>query len=554
MEDELQKYKDYPEGIVNGSIVSCRYIKLAAQRYLSWFDRDDIEFRPDKVEQVINFIAKLEHYESPFTGQPFLLQPWQKWFISGVYGWYYTGTDERVIKHIILDCGRKTGKSMLAAAMCLYAMFEAGYGVQCHIVANTRSQAQILFTMCDKIGRRMDPKGKYFKYNQNKLKFDMRDSYIQVLASDAGNLDGYGSQFFVEDEFHQAKDTKLFHVLSQSQGARHNPLSMIVTTAGYNLSGPYYLDIRPGLINMLEGVVKNDSLFGLIYTLDEGDDWHDPAVWQKANPNLGLTEKPSFIKERIESISTDPTLEVDIITKIMNCWVFSKDTWISDETVMKSFQKIELAKLKGEIAYGGIDLASTRDECAISLMFPPNPDREYYPDKYIWYSIPYLPEDVLFKSRNAEFYKKAKKAGHLVTTPDNVTDYDYILKDLIGLNNLFILEKVAYDPYNSSQFVIYAQEAGLMMEPFSQGLGSFNRCTKEFERLILSGKVIIDGNVVTRWNFQNVVIKEDHNFNTKPIKNNKEQKIDIVIAMLECLGIYMLTPNYCFSVDETDDK
>ena len=86
MEDELQKYKDYPEGIVNGSIVSCRYIKLAAQRYLSWFDRDDIEFRPDKVEQVINFIAKLEHYESPFTGQPFLLQPWQKWFISGLSG------------------------------------------------------------------------------------------------------------------------------------------------------------------------------------------------------------------------------------------------------------------------------------------------------------------------------------------------------------------------------------------------------------------------------------------------------------------------------------
>ena len=83
-------------------------------------------------------------------------------------------------------------------------------------------------------------------------------------------------------------------------------------------------------------------------------------------------------------------------------------------------------------------------------MFPPNPDRGYYPDKYIWYSIPYLPEEVLFKSRNAEFYKKAKKAGHLVTTHGNVTDYDFILKDLIGLNNLFILEKVAYDPYNSS--------------------------------------------------------------------------------------------------------
>ena len=550
MEDSLQKYKQYAEDIRDDKMVSCRYIKLAAQRYLSWFDREDIQFRPDRADHVVNFIEKLKHFQQPFAGKPFILEPWQKWFLYGIYGWYYTGTEDRVIKHIILDCGRKTGKSMLAAAMSLYAMIEGGYGIECDIVANTRAQAKILFDMCIGISKRMDPKRKHLRQTINRIKYDKKESFIQVLASEAASLDGYGSYFYVEDEFHAATDTKLFDVLASSQGARHNPLSMIVTTAGYNLTGPYYTEIRKGLIDMLEGVVENDSLFGLIYTLDEGDDYHDPAVWKKANPNLGVTVGESYIRDRIENIKTNPLSEIDVITKTMNQWVQSKETWITDETVMKSFEKLDLNKLKGELAFGGIDLASVSDETAVNLMFPPNPEREYYPDKYIFYSRAYLPEDALVNSPNADFYKKAKMAGHLYTTPGNVTDYDFILRDLIDFNNDYVLEKVAYDAYNSSQFVINAQDSGLMMEPFAQGLGSFNRATKEFERLILSGKVVIDGNVVTRWNFANVVIKEDNNFNTKPIKNNKQQKIDIVIAMLQSLGIYLLSPRYAFAVSE----
>lgn len=550
MEDSLQKYKQYAEDIVNENIVSCRYIKLAAQRYLSWFEREDIQFRPDKADHVVNFIEKLKHFQQPFAGKPFILEQWQKWFLYGIYGWYYTDTDDRVIKHIILDCGRKTGKSMLAAAMSLYAMIEGGSGIECDIVANTRAQAKILFDMCAAISKRMDPKRKHLRQTINRIKFDRKESFIQVLASEAASLDGYGSYFYVEDEFHAATDTKLFDVLASSQGARHNPLSFICTTAGYNLTGPYYTEIRKGLIDMLEGVIENDSLFGLIYTLDEGDDYHDPAVWKKANPNLGVTVGESYIRDRIENIKTNPLSEIDVITKTMNQWVQSKETWITDETVMKSFEKLDLNKLKGELAFGGIDLASVSDETAVNLMFPPNPEREYYPDKYIFYSRAYLPEDALVNSPNADFYKKAKMAGHLYTTPGNVTDYDFILRDLIDFNNDYVLEKVAYDAYNSSQFVINAQDSGLMMEPFAQGLGSFNRATKEFERLILSGKVVIDGNVVTRWNFANVVIKEDNNFNQKPIKSNKQQKIDIVIAMLQSLGIYLLSPRYAFAVSE----
>ena len=552
----MKKYKKYAESVVSGNTVACRYIKLACSRYLSWFDRDDIEFRTDKADYVVNFLQHLEHFQGKFAGRKLILEEWQKFFIYGIYGWYYKGTDDRVVKHVILDCGRKQGKSMIGAGMALYHLIgEKESGAECDIVANSRQQAKILFDMCDAISKRMDKKGKHLKQTINRVKFPKTDSFIQVLASDSATLDGYGSSFYVEDEMHAAKDTKLYDVLASSQGARHNPLSMICTTAGYNLSGPYYTDIRKGAIDVLEGVIENDSLFALIFTLDEKDDYRDPNVWIKAMPNLGVTVSESYIKDRIQNIASQPSTEVDVLTKNFNCWVQSAQTWLKDERIMKTFESIDLKELEGELCFGGIDLASTTDMSVFSVMFPPNQSRDYYPDKYIFKSWVYLPEKSLSSSANSEFYKKAHKAGFLTLTPGNVCDYDYILNDLSVVNFFCMLEKVSYDTYNSTQFVISATEAGINMEPYGQGLGNFNRPTKEFERLILSDKVIIDASVMTRWCFQNVLLKEDTlHENVKPIKASKNQKIDIVIAMLESLGAYLSSPSYCYYVGNSSDK
>ena len=130
---------------------------------------------------------------------------------------------------------------MFVAALSLYALIgEKESGAQCLLVANSAKQAHILYDMCVNIAKRMDKKGRHLKSTINKIKFAKTDSYIQVLASDAASLDGYSASMFVEDEMHAAKDTKLYDVLSSSQGARKNPLSWIVTTAGHNPLCPYY--------------------------------------------------------------------------------------------------------------------------------------------------------------------------------------------------------------------------------------------------------------------------------------------------------------------------
>ena len=117
---------------------------------------------------------------------------------------------------------------------------------------------------------------------------------------------------------------------------------------------------------------------------------------------------------------------------------------------MKSFESIDLKELGGELCFGGIDLASTTDMSVFSVMFPPNQSRNYYPDKYIFKSWVYLPDESLSSSANSEFYKKAHKSGFLTLTPGNVCDYDYILNDLSVVNIFCMLEKVSYDTYNST--------------------------------------------------------------------------------------------------------
>lgn len=547
-------YYKYADDILNGKIVACRYIKLACKRFFDFLNRDDIEFREDKVKSVLNFCGKMIQFQEPFNDKPLVLSPFQEFFIANIYGFYYKDTDDRVCQHAILEVGRKAGKSALCAVLGLYSLIcESDGQVEVDVAAMTRQQAKILFDMACEFAKKIDPRQKHLKPTINKLKFKKNNSYFQCLAAEANQLDGYSAKTFFLDEAAAQKDSKLYDVLASSQGSRKNPLSVILTSANYNLQGPHFLEWRKAAIDVLEGIIENDSLFAMIFTLDEGDDYRDEAVWQKANPNLGITPSMRYLRDRIIQAKSNPAMETDVKTKNFNMYVQSAETWIPDNYIMSSFQKIELDKLKGELCYGGLDLASVSDMTAFSLMFPPNKQRDYYPDKYIFYSRAYLPEDALVNSVNAQFYQKCKKAGHLFTTPGNVTDYDYILNDLIKFSEEFYIENIAYDAYNSTQFIIAAQEEGLPCEPFAQGLGSFNRPTKELERLILSDNVVIDGSVITRWCFQNVAIKQDHNENSKPVKQNKQEKIDIVICMLEALGIYLLAPNYVYSLDETEE-
>lgn len=135
------KYIEYPTKILNGEILASKYIQLASQRFINWFDRKDIEFREDKVDKVINFISKLKHYTGKHNNKPFILQDWQKFIVSNIFGWYYKGTNKRVTKKVYIEVARKNGKSALISAIALYCLIADGEnGAEVDVAANSRQQ------------------------------------------------------------------------------------------------------------------------------------------------------------------------------------------------------------------------------------------------------------------------------------------------------------------------------------------------------------------------------------------------------------------------------
>ena len=114
----------------------------------------------------------------------------------------------------------------------------------------------------------------------------------------------------------------------------------------------------------------------------------------------------------------------------------------------------------------------------------------------------------------------------------------------MDVGQILRINNIGYDSWNATQFVINATDKGLPMEPISQAIGNFNKPTKEMERLLLSGKAVIDNNVINRHCFRNVVMARDKNGNTKPSKQFEEKKIDGVIAMLMALAVWLVSPRY----------
>lgn len=532
------KYITYAEDVLSGKVVAGELVKLACDRFLAFLDNPDYVFKPDKVQRVIDFFADLSHFTGRHAGKPFILESWQQFAIANIFGFYRADDDTRLTHQVYIECARKQGKSAFIAGLTLYLLIADGeMNAEVDFVANSFKQAKICFEMCRNFSRSLDPKMKYLQHYRDNIKYPSKLSLLQVFAADASRLDGYNASAWVYDEFHEAKNTLLKDVLQSSQGMRENPLGMIITTAGFNKLGACY-NYRSNCVEVLRNIKPDDSTFALIYCLDEGDDWKDEKVWPKSNPNLGVTVKPQYIREQIQKAINNPSEEVGVKTKTLNLWCDAEMVWIPDHYVLNATKEVKLSDFKGQECYVGVDLSAVSDLTAISYMIPKD-DKLYFHTKY------YLPEAALVEKRFSEQYKAWRRSGDLIITAGNVVDYDYILNDILEVGKDLYIQKVVYDTWNATQFTINATEAGLAMEPFSQALGNFNRPTKEFERLMLSGNIIIDNNIINRHCLRNVVLARDRNGNVKPTKQfGEDKKIDGVIAMLQAVGGYLLTPRY----------
>ena len=533
----MVKGVQYAYDVVSGKILACQWVKLACQRFIDDINSPDYYFDENKHRTLTTFTEVLKHYSSGAAGNPFILEPWEDFIVCNIFCLYRTDTRRRKYKTAHISVARKNGKTTLAAVLGLFALIADGEpAANVIMAANSREQAHLDFDAASAFARQLDPKKKNLKVLRNEIVFQKNNANLKVISADASTGDGLNPSMVILDELHEAVDSKLFDVLRSGQGFREQPLMLSITTAGFRIGG-FCNQYEDYCKEVLMGLKVDDTIFALLYTLDDGDDWTDEVNYVKSNPNLGITVKTDWLLEQVNQARNTPSLEVGVRTKNLNTWVSSSSVWIPEQYVRKCLTKIDMSefiKKNNYLVYVGFDLAAVSDLTALTFLFI-DPETEEY-----WFkNFYYLPKGALEGKFNSELYKMWSQKGYLILTDGPTTDYNYIKKDVLYWYNHLDIQGIFYDAWNSTQLVNDLINEGLPMVAFSQSIGHFSRPTKEYERLVLSEKVKLDDNPINRFCHDNVELKVDMNGNCKPTGDHNAKKIDGVISQLTALGGYL---------------
>jgi len=428
----------YAENVLSGKIKSGLELRQSCKRFLSDLDRTDIYYNGDIVDRVILFISHLKHFTGRFNDKPFYLEPWQTFIICNIYGFYHKVDNRRKYKNGYIEVARKNGKTQLFSAISLYELIGSGEpNSEVIFSANSREQAKLALNITKNFCNKLDNKQKYIIQYHNQIKY--RNNELKVISSDSSKWDGLNASCILIDELHAAKDNKVYNVLKSSQGMRDNPLFMVITTAGLDVDS-FCFQLRTYYKEVLSGVKEDDSSFILIYTLDDGDDWTNPENFIKSNPNFKITINESFLVDEINKAKQSPSEMVGVQIKHLNMWQTSNtiNKWISVDVLNSSLKNItindEMFK-DVDFCFCGIDLGSTMDINSISYLLVK--DNIYY-----YFNNYYLPEKSLNNFSDNLMYREFSKNNQIILTPGNVSDYDYILNDVLKMNKIKNINKI----------------------------------------------------------------------------------------------------------------
>ncbi len=528
MTPKLHPAEQYAADVREGKVTVCELVKLAVERYYSdlaaALDRG-WHFDRKAAQRAIRFIESLRHTKGEWAGQKFLLEPWQQFVLWNIFGWMLADGTRR-FRYAYIEIARKNGKTALSAGIGLYMLFADGESrPEVYSAATVNSDAA-------EIVKSTDLK-KYLSVFRNSITYEAKGGMLKPLSSDYGTHDGLNPSCGIIDEFHAHKDSGMFDVIKSAFGARRQPLMFIITTAGFNKSGACF-SYRDNVIKVLRGVNTDDSLFGIIYTLDEREEWDNPKMWVKANPNLGVSLSVDYLADQVKDAKNRPEAVRNVMTKNVNLWVDAERTWILDDAWMACVGDTDPATLRGCDCWGGLDLSNVGDVTAFVLLFHENDRFQLLP--HFWIPEEKMREKVRKENIN---YDAWVRGGYVTVTPGNVVDYDFVKADILRIAADYNLKSSAYDRWNASQTIIDLSNEGMEFSPFGQGFGSMSAPTKQFEVLVLTGEIEHFGNPVLRWMLASTAVKSDPAGNIKPDKEKSSQKIDGIVAAIMALGEWL---------------
>jgi phage terminase large subunit-like protein len=538
--------EQYIEDVLSGAQPACKWVKLAVERQVAdlarigdpdfpfWFD-------PTAATRKIAFSQEMHHIEGPLANAhlKIKLEPWQQFLDWCIFGWKRTGTNTRRFTKAYIEVARKNGKTLMASTGAWYcAMMDGEEGPQVYCVATKLDQAKIAW---DAIKNQIDTqplfRARTKAYKQGlTISIPSTHGVIKPIGRDSKTQDGLNPSFVLIDEYHAHPTAEMLNVMQNGMGARAQPLMYIITTAGFDKNGPCYQEERTMVTGILDHTLSPspEEVFGIIYTLDEDDDWTDEKVWIKANPNLGVSVNINYMRSQVSQALALPRKQNDVKTKNFNIWTQAASRWLSSESWDLCDEP--MPDLIGRSCFGGIDLSTTTDISAWVLCFPPIELEKKFTFLYRFY----IPGDNLLERERLDKvpYGLWADQGYVTITDGNVIDYDFIEAQILQDAVDYKIGEIAFDPFNATEITTHLGNEGLNMVPFRQGFTSMTGPSKDFEKRVLGKELNHGNNPVIRWMVSCTEVAQDPAGNIKPIKPDRGKtgrRIDGTVASIMAL-------------------
>lgn len=559
----------YARDVVAGKIIACRFVKLACQRHIDDLQREKdktwpYRFDKAKADRFCRFAQKMPHTTGEWARKNLrlTLEDWQKFCFSVSFGWVHKKTGLRRFREIYIEVPRKNGKSLIAASVGIYMFCADGeHGAEVYAGATTEKQAFKVFEPARQMCVKLAALRQKFMIKPWAKRLTRPDgSVFAPIIGDPG--DGDSPSCAIIDEYHEHPSDALYTTMTTGQGAREQPITLIITTSGYDIASPCY-DKRSQVVEILERIRTggaNESIFGIIYTLDKGDDWTTEEALRKANPNYGVSIKPEFLRAKQELAQSTPSQTNKILTKHFNLWVSSKTAFYNLQKWHDAADPtLTLADFAGESCYLGIDLASKLDLNAVIPVFM----REIDGLKHFYCVSPmfWVPEDTVYSSdpelrRTAERYQSFVNQGVLTPTDGAEVDYRVIFENIVKLRETVKIEICPIDPYGATSLSHMLDDEGLCPVTITQNFTNMSDPMREIEAALAAGRFHHDGNPILTWNMQNVVGKYYAGSDdvVRPTKEGFENKIDGAVGLMMGVGRAMLNEPGDFLSNLDDDE
>jgi phage terminase large subunit-like protein len=490
-------------------------------------------------EKVVRFVSQLTHSKGEYAGQPFRLRSWQEALLRTLFG-TLRPDGRRQYRTCYLELPRKNGKTELAAAIALYMLLWDGeIGAEVYGAAVDLDQATLVFNAASAMVRHDPELSAILEIipSRRRILHPSTNGMYRAIPGDAPSAHGYNASAVIYDELHAAPNRDLWDVLTTSMGARRQPLTMVITTAGYDRQSICW-ELHAYAERVRDGVVDDPTFLPVIYGAPSDADWLSEAVWKAVNPALGDFRSLEEMQVMARQAREVPARQNTFRRLYLNQWTESETRWLDPDAWAACAGPVPWAEmpahLEGRRVWLGLDLSTTTDLTA-AVILAPLADGSLDVAAHAW-----LPEERLAArvTRDRAPYDQWAREGALTLTEGNVVDYSVIRAWVLAQASRYEVVEVAFDPWNATGLMTQIMDDGATCTEVRQGFQTMSAPMKHLETLVGARQLRHGGHPVLAWCAANVVVKQDPAGNIKPDKGKSTERIDGITALvtgLSCL-------------------